>query len=54
MMLSHRICQRRALIYGRRLFRPSASEFSSSSSSSSYYSSVSRSFLSDKPNSRLD
>ncbi|CAI8610683.1 unnamed protein product [Vicia faba] len=53
-MLSHRICQRRALIYGRRLFRPSASEFSSSSSSPSYYSSVSRSFLSDKPNSRLD
>ncbi|KAK2412073.1 Dihydrolipoamide acetyltransferase, long form protein [Trifolium repens] len=57
-MLSTRIWQRRALIYGRRLFRPSASEsFSSGSSSSSYHSSVSRSFdsfLLPKANSCID
>ncbi|KAI5415729.1 lipoamide acyltransferase component of branched-chain alpha-keto acid dehydrogenase complex, mitochondrial [Lathyrus oleraceus] len=54
-MLINRISPRRALIYGRRLFRPNPSQsFSSASSSSSYYSSVSRSFLSAKSNSRID
>ncbi|XP_045786853.1 lipoamide acyltransferase component of branched-chain alpha-keto acid dehydrogenase complex, mitochondrial [Trifolium pratense] len=57
-MLSTRICQRRALIYTRRLFHLSASEsFSSGFSSSSYHSSVSRSFdsfLLPKANSHID